>query len=313
MIGSAGGLLAYLRLYHTQNPVDPIGFRQNIFRLSSFLMYAGVPLFAAGVSGALKGRFNSRLRNFRANLTKSPNPLLLFWFLPSLLFFVFVHYSKGYFLICLAALFVFVLRGWASNRNGKRWLLAVILFQCGLFLFLPYLRPNPQIYLTPGRRTMNLAQLWWARTMSVQEMSRRRLKTLEDDSRVLRMALLQIRSKAKNNGDAIRPVFVDPTSPLSVRALQAGNPRQDWASMSLSEPDIYGWYHGLNQFRREGLADLLKHALILSRGDFVRKYLTDFDLRFYSVDELVLFSCNPEQAERLARRYRELFIRTGVR
>ncbi len=310
LVQSAGGFSQYLNLYRTNNPMESLTLLQNWFRFSAFAVFLALPYLLTGLF-LLPVFFRKKERSFFSFSTPEADclPLLLWWLLPPLFFFLFVHYSKGYFLIC--ALPFFALPGLVSlPRSLKRFLFSAIVgIQTLVFVAAPYVTPDIQVYFAPRVRTLSLPQVWWQRLRSVYLPSRSHLQATQENYRLFSQSLRRLEQNAFVADRNENFLFLDPTFPLNVRSLQAKFPQYRFTTMSYTRQNLYLCYRGIEQEICSDFAGMLARAYIFSRSDFVNRYLADIPKRVQIAGKITVFTVGDSAAAALADRYREFFRR----
>lgn len=304
MVETVGGLSNYISLYRTHNPVHEISLLQNWYRMSSYSVYILFPFFILGFIWLA-----DKLRRWQAQFpSKTEYPcdvirMLWWWLVPSLLFFGLFHYAKGYYLLIAFPIFgltVFIFRNMVFAR---RWVLTVIIaIQTLFFVAMPYSEPDLQTWFSAQRRQMNLLQVWWERTGSVFLMAQSQIRALDETGREFEDAL----SPSRNESEFI---FLDPTFPISARAMQAKYAHLQLTQFAYRRNGYYQLYSGLSDQSRQGFKDMLANALIVSRRDFVEGYLGDTPKNIRYNGSIVSFTIFPECSSAIADLYQHLFSR----
>jgi hypothetical protein len=311
MITSAGGLSAYLGLYQTHYPVENISLLQNIYRFSSYASFIVTPLFIFWI-GLLFTKGDRIWNSLRTVIEehKALLKILIWWLLPPLAFFILVHYSKGYFMLCVAAFLVLgiILRTEFSSR--KILLLIPIVLQTVFFLWMPFHLPDPQIKFAPGKRQLDPVRIWMERTGSDYLMARSRLgdqsacyQTIEKGVSLLKKEKMSLRPRKEY-------LYLDPNCIVSVRALQAQYPDIKFTKYLIRWPAKYGFHQGLQAEARDNFLDMLLKAIIVSRTGFIQEYLTGLDIHAAKDENTwTYFTIDAKDAVELAAAYRSLFGR----
>lgn len=293
MVQSCGGFDAYRALYQTNNPVEQITLLQNIFRFSSFACYF-LPVYLVSIIVMLVHK--KRLNDWKGFLYKATPGL--FWLIPPLLFFIFMHYSKGYFmLIAVPVLLMPVL----TVKMKKVTLISLIIFQSALFLFLPHNPPSVESSIKREKRNVTLWDTWRDRTTSVFLMGNNRIA----GESALQKEIMEL------VGDSQQEVFVGPSIHIPTRLLQVRLPYSTLWDMDKRVKGRYVWYAGIE------IGDTLNMTLaqlppsrFLMRNSFVEKYLPEslgrVELKSNSYSIMVYSS---EDKETLDSVCKELFLR----
>ena len=310
LIISTGGIDGLWRVYRTNSPVEKISLWQSLFRLSSYLFYL-IPPFILALIGRIFKKENLLPEESSENtyLDLHHHQLLNWWLWPSVLFFIFVHYSKGYLLISIIP--GLLLLFWSVKKNILRQhlLLAAILIQSAVFLFQPFLYPDPQIYFARDERRLNPVRIWLDRTFSDYAMSRSRVTALQETYAFI--APLTGHEMILMNSKHY--IFIDPTVMVTARALQAMFPENYFSKFLSGIRDYYGLHHDLEQEAVTGMREMLSQAIIVSRTDFVKEYLRILSPQVLSQNQhWTAFTVKQEDVIRLERIYRELFLRQTV-
>ncbi len=161
IISNAGGIKEYIELYTINNPMEQISIFQNIYRLSSLILYFIIPplLFL------LLTKSNMNKSFLRKAFKDSATLKILVVTIPPILFFVFSHYSKGYILLIATPLFAF-LGILTKNIKNNRIIYTVTLFEILLFVFLPTFNTALETKVKPEHRKYSYLDTWINRTFS---------------------------------------------------------------------------------------------------------------------------------------------------
>jgi hypothetical protein len=305
MVSTAGGLKEYISLYRTHNPVQDITLLQNWYRMSSFTVFMLIPFIIPVIFWIIEKSKLAKLKSSQISNIRMPMDFVrmsLWWLLPPSLFFILFHYSKGYYLlnaIPIFGLIIFLVR----RSRFKYWLLgSSIVLQILVFIAAPYSLPNVQTCISRQNRQFNLAEVWWARTKSVFLMASSQIRALDEIADEFEIASSQFEGKG-------RFIFLDPTFPISPRAMQAKYPQLKFTAFSYSQEDRYQLYTGLITRNETGLKTMIGKAIIASRTDFVNQYLQDVSLKMYHSPALTFYTIKPQNLEITAIRYDSLFSR----
>jgi len=310
LIISTGGIGALWQVYQTNSPVEKISIWQSLFRLSSYLFYL-LPPFILALFGWIFKK-DSLLREESSEntyLDLHKHDLLNLWLWPSVLFFIFVHYSKGYLLISIIPILLLLFWGVKKGILRQRLLLTAILIQSAVFLFQPFLYPDPQIYFSRDERRLNPVRIWMDRTFSDYAMSRSRVTALQETYAFI--ASLTGHEMILMNSKHY--IFTDPTVMVTPRALQAMFPENYFSKFLSGIRDYYGLHHDLEQEAVKGVREMLSQAIIVSRTNFVKEYLRVLSPQILSQNQhWTAFTVKQDDAIRLGRIYSELFLRQTV-
>jgi hypothetical protein len=305
MINSVGGLTNYIALYQTNNPVQNISLLQNWYRMSSFTVFMIIPfIIPVGFWFLKQMRSGNRKAKSEASMGLPADfiRVSLWWLVPPLLFFMLFHYSKGYYLLNVIPMFELILLVVRKGRY-KSWLLgSSIILQILIFTAVPYSLPDIQTYISRQHRALNLAEVWWVRTKSVFLMASSQIRALDQIANEFETA-----SKEFDQEHGI--IFLDPTFPISARAMQAKYPQMKFAGFDYFAKDHYQLYSGLNTEPKTGFESMLSNAIIASRNEFVIQYLVDIRIDVCHSEGMTYYAVPAEESEKLAGRYEQLFSR----
>ncbi|MDY0109095.1 MAG: hypothetical protein RBT60_04110 [Candidatus Krumholzibacteria bacterium] len=292
LLAAAGGLGAYLGLFRTHLTVDWSPAR-NLWGMSLFL----ATLVASVLPLAIAGRWRAWRRS---DLAPGARNLLLIWLVPPALFFLLGHYQKGYALVLVVPLVALLAARIAARP--RRWLLAgLIALQTAYFFATPYRQPPVEILVAPRVRSMGLAEVWWHRVQSTHLMAAARPRALAAVDAELGEML------AAAPADT---VFVDPTVPLELRALQVRRPFRAFVVLEVHRRDGWRLHAGTDEQIGTDVAGVLARSLLISRRDFARRELAP--LGCVAVREgrrLVALRVGPQAAAAAAARYAALWER----
>jgi hypothetical protein len=311
MMESVGGLSTYLGLYQTHYPVENISLLQNIYRFSSYASFIIIPVFIFWIvllftkGDGISNSFQTAIEEHRALLK-----ILTWWILPPLAFFILIHYSKGYFMLCVAAFLILGIIIRAGFRRQKILLIIIIVFQSIFFLWMPFHMPDPQIKFSPGKRQLDPVRIWMERTGSDYLMTRSRLGDLNACYQTIEKAV----SLLKKEKMSLRPrkeyLYLDPNCIVSARTLQTQYPDIKFTKYLIGWPTKYGFHQGLQAEARDDLLDMLQKAIIVSRTGFIQEYLTGVDIHAAKDENSwTYFTIDAKDAAGLAASYRNLFGR----
>lgn len=266
LINSVGGIKEYFLLFSTNNPMESISFAQNIFRLSSIMFYFIVPF-----SFLLFAKRGNQLIDI-AEIIK-----IMFLIIPSVLFFVFSHYSKGYALIIISPIVIFV--GILLRENYRLPLTIAILAEIGIFLFLPTNETSLESKINPKVRKSGITQIWFDRTFSDYSLT---------------FSEISLRDKSLNNLiDLIKStksdrIFLDPTISHFGRPLQFYFPQIEILSVDFKKSKRYIQFRNkeVNQIFIENYS---KNDVLIVRKDFYDNYLSNFKPEI-TEDNLIVLS-----------------------
>jgi len=313
MIYSTGGFQGYLDLYVTNNPVEGTTLLQSIYRMASFCVYFCVQIVVV-VAATLCIPKTGKQQSPQATLypvrdLRSLLILLGLWIVPPFLFFLFVAYSKGYILliaggISIATCLIMYRRAW-----GVVLCMALIGMQTLFFLAYPCTSPDVEVFIASQYRTIKPLKVWRERMNSVFCMSQSQLRAQTALDRHLERIAKEMEQEKPGGWYDARFLFIDPTSTMSARALQAKHPKTCFASLQLRKKNAYVTYGNLAYRERAGIDDLVSSSLIFSRTDFVRRYFAGAAIEQKTFGEWTLFRFCSSSLEDGAQKYATLFLR----
>lgn len=161
IICNSGGIKEYIDLYTINNPMEQISIFQNIYRLSSLILYFIIPplLFLLLTKSNMINSF------FRKAFKDSDILKILVITIPPILFFVFSHYSKGYILLIATPLFA-LLGILTKNIKNNKIIYVFTIIEILLFIFLPTLNTALETKVKPEYRKYSYLDTWINRTFS---------------------------------------------------------------------------------------------------------------------------------------------------
>lgn len=249
-LAAVGGPARYLELYRGHLTVD-FSLVRNLWGISLFLATLAGTVLLLAVAGIATGR------PWRPDLDRAAGRLMLAWLLPAGLFFVCVHYQKGYILLIVVPMLVLLAA--AVARTWRRpVLVGLVALQSVYFLGAPYQRPDVAVHVAPAVRPLSLPAVWCQRVASTHLMAAARLRALAEANAELSAVL------AATAGDTL---LIDPTFPIFLRALQVRYPERAFAEMDLQRRDSWRLHAGLVERSGTGLADLIARSVLVTRAD----------------------------------------------
>lgn len=297
MLHSCGGWEAYRQLYHSHNPMLKASPLQNIAVMASYAIYT-LPAFVIVWLLALipKRKVDTPPAS---TLSKDQKIALALWIGIPLLVFIMLLYGKGYALIFLGALVLLLLP--SLRRLPSVVVYSAVAGQCLLYLLLPYRFPDTAIWQQGGSAVKKFQE----RSFSVYALSQSHINTMNSFE-------AQIDSALSLHPSAY--IFVDPTFPLSPRALQARHPERRFASLLVRDSGLVQIYEGINIRHSSNLQGIIDSSLVLTTQQCQKQYFSDALLRpVWQRGELVLCQPRPswafDSAETVDMIYRRVFVR----
>lgn len=264
---SLGGVTEYFRAPFVDSPFVKLGVAKN---LVSFLSYV-LPVSAVCVIIAAASIFayigkKPRFDSFEKKIFR----IAALWILPAIVFFVFVHYNKGYFLICYPAVFLAIAACARRGLIGKGIISALVVFSAAVFLFRPYVKPKTQIYFSSDERGISKLESAWERLNSFYSLG---LKKIESQSRFYQSFDESLRI-LKSRGETSDGVLFEPSCGMKPRRLQPG--RGDIVLYEIDRQNFNGFnvYRGLDYRSEIGLDSILRSVVIVSSREFFDRYVS---------------------------------------
>ena len=270
LINNAGGLFEYFRLFSTNNPMESISFAQNLFRLSSLMLFFITPFIF--ILPLVK----------KANYKVWENEIfkILFLIVPAILFFILSHYSKGYALLIAMPLVLVV--GLLVNNSYKFSIILAIFLEVTIFILVPAKETTLNSKLKPSVRQSGITQIWIDRTFSDYSLTFNEI-SLRDISINKLIELVE-----KTNGSRI---FLGPTISQFGRALQFYFPNKEILVVDFNKAKRY------IQFKNKEVSKILvekvrEKDVLIVRKDFYDNYLQNFKIDFANSNFIVLTESN---------------------
>jgi len=265
MISNAGGLSGYIALYSENNPVEKISLLQNWFRMSSLMFFFAAPLIFLLIT------ILTKLRNIKLKVKKIVYlKLFAAIFVFPMLFFVFVHYSKGYLLLIVLPVFASIGILIEEKFLSKVLIIITILIESMLFLFGPYHQETITSIIRPQIRRSSITSLWLDRTFSNYSLTKAGISGESDKVAKLKQ-IVEI-----SNTDTI---FIDPTLSHYARILQYYFPSKNFLTIYLHDTNKVILFNKLKVLSIDKKDINWRNVLILTRNDFMRSYLKNNKLK----------------------------------
>ena len=289
---AVGGPAAYLDLYREHLTVE-WSLARNLWGLTLFLatlagtvlvlVLAGTHRSAAPGGGGMADRRT-----------------LLVWLLPPLAFFVLGHYQKGYILLVMVPLLILLVGRIAPSRR-RLVLTALVILQAMWFLGMPYRAPDIDVLAAPRARSLSLPAVWWQRVQSTHLMAAARPRALAAADAEL-VAIMAAAPGAT--------LLLDPSFPMTLRAMQVRHPEGAFAVLEVECPDGWRLHAGRVETTGTGVADLLERCVLVTRRDCAGAELDTTGTVMVHAGERFLGLRVPRQrASVVADRYADLFQR----
>ncbi len=302
LINSAGGFKGYISLYKVNSPLPNISILQNLFQETSYLFYVLIApviiLFIAFIREKL-------LKIPKTYYEKKNLYLILIWFLPAFFVFLFFHYSKGYFLICIIPLYaiLFLLIRSDGLINKVSWILIVI--QIIFYTLMPYKDSSIESIEAPQYRHQKIFSTWIDRTFSSYLMAASKIRNQDNSICGLNDLIMQYAQ------DTTKFIFFDPTVYLYARGMQMQNPKRIYITADLFNDNSYYEYKGINICARQGLTGVIKNSYFVTRKDYYKSYPGNLIPVIDKNSGFVIFRTDSLNSQIILNAYRKLFYRTN--
>jgi len=292
MIQSCGGIQEYLSLFHTHNPMMKSTIAQNITVMTSYAMYAlpalailyGYVFYTSGIAVVVRSFPDSRLLGS-----------IGFWFLIPVAFFAIEFYGKGYFLLSFAALPLLVTH---RVKTVPTFVLSgLITLQVLLFLFTPIITSTADIWVSSEHSHSTSVSKALLRVRSVYA-------PVFSEVQYLNSAHTFADSVLQNNNK--RYILVDPTYPISSRALQARHPAQTFVTLLVRENGQLQFHHNRDIYIGGSLRNVLDSGIVLTTHDFTARYSNGLLKTIQQSQNLC--ACVALQSDSTSLLYKTLFV-----
>ncbi len=304
MVNSADGIENYLKLYSANSPLPRISIFQNFYQMSSYLVFVIVPYAAAAVEILFQWK---SLKRIHLQIDYKMLKLILIWLIPPLLFFIFIVYSKGYFLLIIVPFYIILGIFLKDGLISPAPLIISVFINVLIFFYFPYNTPSIESMLNPMIRTIKNYEVWYERTTSSYLMAKSRIEYNDVSMEEISFLINQY-SGSKGRGD-ISYFFLDPTSSYFARGLQYEFPKLKLITMNQLSMGKYVLYENLDITEKRGLQDVLKNCVIISRSDFYSEYLFKYSGSSFSSSKYELMIPDEKFIKKIFDQYNFLFLR----
>ncbi len=218
MIINSGGIGAYFALITKDYPFHRSVLTKNLFNFIQFNLFLLVPFSILIIYYFLTKReerdFEETSEIKKLNFTE-----LYLWTFPALIFFLFFHYSKGYILLLVPQLLLIAGKRFGGAFKNRALISAVIIFEILMFLFLPFIQPDVNIYFKPTKKSLTLLEIFKERLLSDNLMSYNHIKIKAKEAEDVD-ELIEIARKKYPDKNSF---FFDPTTADLARIAQYYN------------------------------------------------------------------------------------------
>lgn len=156
LLQSVGGFSEYLKLYKTHSPMPALGLIKNMAGFVSYAITIFIPFYPIIIALLIKRKI--KWITFDKTLL-----FHLYWIVPSMLFFMFGHYSKGYVYLIYPAIIILYGLFYLKNFKSLKLLYLTIALQIIFFIFYPYTKVLPNTFFRREIRHSSLTTVFWNR------------------------------------------------------------------------------------------------------------------------------------------------------
>jgi hypothetical protein len=291
-----GGIESYLYLIKTQNPIPDLGFAKNFIQMLIYLFWLVLPfLFVIP--------FIKRVKS----ISKEGRTLICYFiliFIPSLLIFSFVHYTRGYWLIAISSAFLLLGLIISEKKSARIGILIVSIFQLSYFLFFPYKILSLEQFYSPKARSESQLSTLASRLMSQNSLSLNHIKALDNFQYDIKTGLETLSGK----GLDIKHLYIllDPTIPVNERALQASYPEFTFAKLNLKKKDAYFIYKDKSQIPMINRESLLNNSIIIGLDKIEKNISNEIEILF-RLNSLIFYKALNDSNNALLNKYEYYF------
>ena len=232
---------------------------------------------------------------------------LLYWLVPPILFFMVIHYAKGYLLLVFP--FIFVIPAYLIIKKilNIKSLILILIIQILVFLFYPYYYPSYEDNSNYDYRKLSKLETSLNRFVSYYGMSYSHLKRLGRFYKEIDTLL-----NDKNFPVSKRAyIFVDPSVVPNHRILQIIYPDRTFLKLNQTEPDSYVKFSGTNFYYRDDFESILGVSVILTSNSYYNRFLRNFSGTSLSTKNFTIFIPTNKNIGEIAGQYMKFFNRVG--
>lgn len=296
LINSAGGLVEYINLYSSSNPMPKIGTIKNI---AAFLFN--------GITFLFPFLFMTLIVIYYKYSSKLDNQIvmkILIWIIPGLLFFIFGHYSKGYINLIYPGFFLLFFLKFKEVLNKQYILSFLIIIQSLFFLFYPQTPVNIDTYFARQARKSSLLDVTIDRLNDKYLYSRDRIGFQNRLYKSMDKCFEYIES---NNLDAT--IFDCKTSDLTINNLVFRYWGSGFVTEKLFNINQYIYQNKLIYKKVNRLNEDIGSFIFISRKDYRQKFLNDITCSFFETDFHCLYFVIAGYEDEFLKRYEYYFAK----
>lgn len=302
MLGSAGGLSAYLELYRTSSPLPRISFGKNLIRAAShhiLFVLVLLPFIAFFFTRRSSGR------PIESNGKREFIVLSVLWLLPAFLFFWLFLYNKGYGLLYIAPLLGIPL--WFNWKHQATLLkvtaVSVVVSVC--LFFRPIPDPSPEFLFSPAYSGISLKDIYMDRLNLQFALGYFSVEYFADGYGEVDKEI----ERRTATGTKVTSMLVDPSSSLIGRTMYFHHPEIIFSDLmvdgAITAHSLQDW----NSRQVKSVDSLLANSVIISEKKFFDKYLGDLRLPHTEQERLVFYTVDSATATIIFERYTKYFLR----
>jgi hypothetical protein len=210
MVNTAGGFSEYISLYSTNYPMRNPGFVQNLAAFLSWGIYALFPVFLLIAFSIFRNKSIISGREINLNfIITAAVPLL---------FFILVHYSKGYLLMIFPALALLIANISANSKAAFKGMIFMIVVQSAFFVLMPHNPQSVESRFDSSKRAISKIQAAADRLFGPYLLAQSRIRYREDNISKFDNLISEI---ARNSPAKEIEIFIDPSSEISYQATGA--------------------------------------------------------------------------------------------
>jgi hypothetical protein len=291
MLATAGGIQGYIELMKSQNPVPSVSIVKNVAQMITMGLWFIIPLCIIWLVVKIKDSGYKQEKQIKI--------IINLWLLPAVFMFILVHYTRGYWLIALGgiALWLITLSRTAIARSV---LILFTILQTAYFFLMPFKLETAEIFYVPTQRHLNAVEVAYERMLSVNSLTLAHIRYVDRTSR----AVFSAGERYKRH----KYILLDPSLPIYARALQAGSKERFlFAELNLVRPDGYFLYKDLKQWNLAGRRQLIDSSLIVGIEPFVRNINRDYIKILGRDGQIVFYVARKSKIRELKQIYNKYF------
>lgn len=305
MLENAGGIENYIALFHENSPLSlRHAFIKNLTNAVTYGLYIFIPAMLIIILSYLDNKKEASMAEAIGKEKKGTMMhLFLFWPLPILVFFFLFVYSKGYYLINIAGIFLIAAIFMKHNATRKHIPIILIFLQTMFFVFMPFHDPPTNVNMAPSKRDASKIDAWIGRLSNVFMLSQKAIRSREDKARQIE----EIMDDIPYGEEKI--IFNDPSSNIKTRILQALYPNWKFAFMNVYESDSYFYLHYTDFQTKYDLKKIISNSIIITSRNFYDKHIAKLNTELIKATrDFVAFRQN-NVSQKLVKLYNEHYLR----